>query len=252
MESRNDPVDPETIQEHVRRYYARLFARGRTVPEGVPIPTGRQLAMELGYPPSLCSRIPDYLWDLFAPCGNPLPYVEGGKNPWVLNLGCGVGIDSLALTAAHPGMHVVGADAVWQVVSQANRGVDEGQWPSTGLHWLCGDATRLPFRYQCFDAVLLNGVFNLFADKPALLKELRRVLKPRAHILIADLCNDTDLPDQFAQEADAWAWCMSGALALNELRDLLGQAGFGTIEVREKEDAEMFFRTVVTCRKSPV
>jgi SAM-dependent methyltransferase len=243
-------MDPETIRKHVQQYYTQLFARGRTVPTTVRIASGRQLAMELGYPRSLCDCIPDRLWDLFAPCGNPLPYVDVLDGQWVLNLGCGVGIDSLALAATHSGVNVVGLDVVWNAL---RRGAAEtGGWcsPIRNLHWICGDAIDLPFCAQCFDTVFLNGVFNLFADKRALIGELRRVLKPHSQILIADLCSDAPLPHHFAEEADAWAWCMSGALTMNELLNLLHQAGFDGLTVQEKEGTEGFFRIVVTGRQS--
>jgi arsenite methyltransferase len=243
-------MDPRTIKKHVQQYYTQLFARGRTVPARVPIASGRQLAMELGYPRSLCDCIPDPLWDLFAPCGNPLLYLDDLEGQWVLNLGCGVGIDSLALAATHPGIHVVGLDVVWNVLQQGCCGTGTSGRPPRRLHWVCGDATALPFCTQCFDATFLNGVFNLFVDKQVLLGELRRVLKPNAQLLIADLCSEAPLPDHFAEEADAWAWCMSGALTLDELLNLLRQTGFDAITVQEKEDAEGFFRTVVTGRQS--
>jgi SAM-dependent methyltransferase len=243
-------MDPDTIKKHVQHYYTQLFARGRTVPITVPIASGRRLAMELGYPQSLCDRIPNHLWDLFAACGNPLPYLDGLDGQWVLNLGCGVGIDTLALTVAHPDMHVVSLDVVWNVLHEGLSGTSGRSQPSRNLHWVCGDAIELPFSAQCFDAAFLNGVFNLFADKRALLGELRRVLKPRSQLLIADLCSEAPLPDHFLEEADAWAWCMSGALTLIELQDLLHQEGFDSITVQEKEGSEEFFRIVVTSRQS--
>jgi arsenite methyltransferase len=243
-------MDPRAIKKHVQHYYTQLFTRGRTVPTTVPIASGRQLAIEVGYPRSLCDGIPDRLWDLFAPCGNPLPYIDGLDGQWVLNLGCGVGIDSLALAVAHPGIHVVNLDVVWNVLCQGLAGTGGCCWPTSNLHWICGDAIDLPFCSHCFDTALLNGVFNLFADKRALLRELGRVLKPRSQVLIADLCSEAPLPDHFAEEADAWAWCMSGALTLIELQNLLHQEGFDSITVQEKEGAEGFFRTVVTCRQS--
>ena len=243
-------MDTEEIKRHVKRYYAELFARGRTVPTTLPILSGRELATELGYPSALFDLIPDQLWDLFAPCGNPLPHLSGPENQWLLNLGCGAGIDSFAMVAQHPGTHVVGLDVVWTVLHQAHRWADTGTLQSKGLFWVCGDAAALPFQSQHFDAAVLNGVFNLFPDKESLLGECRRVLKPRGQLLLADLCSHGPLPDHFAAEADAWAWCMSGALTLDELLALLNRAGFDDIMVNWQEHEDMLYRTLVTCRKA--
>src|SRR5512143_3110594 len=105
-------MDPNSIKHHIRDYYAGLFAKGRTAPAALPIRSGKPLAAELGYPMDSLGLLPDELWNLFAPCGNPLPHLQCACGQRVLNLGCGAGIDSLALTLLHPEGHAVGLDVV--------------------------------------------------------------------------------------------------------------------------------------------
>jgi SAM-dependent methyltransferase len=58
------------------------------------------------------------------------------------------------------------------------------------LRLVLGEAEDLPFRDREFDAVLSNGGFNHFNDPEAALREMARVAKPGAPVVIAD-----ELPD---------------------------------------------------------
>ena len=51
---------------------------------------------------------------------------------------------------------------------------------------MLGEAEDLPFRDREFDAVLSNGGFNHFDDPEKALREMVRVAKPGAPIVIAD------------------------------------------------------------------
>jgi len=248
--ARRNPIDLRTIKQHIRHYYSRLFASGRTAPSALPIRSGRPLAVDLGYPEDFLELIPDPLWDLFAPCGNPLASLRCVSSQRVLNLGCGVGVDSFALGVHCPGMQVVGLDVVWDVLDKAQRWSSAAGYEHADLLWVCSDGEVLPFRAQCFDAVVMNGVFNLFPDKQRLLEELRRVLRSHGQLIIADLGATAPLPDYFAGEPDAWAWCMSGALTAVQLQGLLQETAFEAITLNQEEDGEMFVRMVVTCRKA--
>ena len=58
------------------------------------------------------------------------------------------------------------------------------------LRLILGEAEDLPFRDHEFDAVLSNGGFNHFNDPEAALREMARVAKPGAPVVIAD-----EMPD---------------------------------------------------------
>jgi SAM-dependent methyltransferase len=58
------------------------------------------------------------------------------------------------------------------------------------LRLVLGEAEDLPFRDREFDAVLSNGGFNHFNDPEAALREMARVAKPGARVVVAD-----ELPD---------------------------------------------------------
>jgi SAM-dependent methyltransferase len=62
--------------------------------------------------------------------------------------------------------------------------------PGRDLRLILGEAEDMPFRDREFDAVLSNGGFNHFNDPEAALREMTRVAKPGAPVVIAD-----ELPD---------------------------------------------------------
>ena len=62
--------------------------------------------------------------------------------------------------------------------------------PGRDLRLVLGEAEDMPFRDREFDAVLSNGGFNHFNDPEAALREMARVAKPGAPVVIAD-----ELPD---------------------------------------------------------
>jgi len=57
--------------------------------------------------------------------------------------------------------------------------------PDRDLRLVLGEAEDLPFRDHEFDAVLSNGGFNHFNDPEAALREMARVAKPGAPVIIA-------------------------------------------------------------------
>ncbi|RPI99529.1 MAG: methyltransferase domain-containing protein [Deltaproteobacteria bacterium] len=256
MTGRLTTMDVLGLKRHIQNYYKALY--DGEISCQVPILSGKDLAGSLGYPLELLHFIPDTGWDEFFPCGNPLPFLSPSSGEWVLNLGCGAGIDSLALlaTCSIP-LNVVSMDIVMGILEKASRAASRClpphlSLPNRTLHWVCADGTDLPFVPHRFDWIIMNGVFNLFSDKAALLTELFRVLRPSGHLVVADLCSKTELPDYFTNEWDSWAWCMSGACTEERLSMLVKRGGFEQSRMIRENPDDLFYRVVFSCRKAKV
>ena len=84
-----------------------------------------------------------------------------------------------------------------RLVGRRHRRLDRRSSPPAGsgtpgrdLRLILGEAEALPFRDRQFDAVLSIGGFNHFNDPEAALREMARVAKPGATIVVSD-----ELPD---------------------------------------------------------
>lgn len=96
----------------------------------------------------------------------------------VLEVGCGYGRISQALLD-HAAIHLVGIDRSRSMLKECSVSLK-------GHLSLCqGDAARLPFRDQAFDAVLCNAVLMHLRNPWTALAELRRVLHPGGRLVVS-------------------------------------------------------------------
>ncbi len=106
--------------------------------------------------------------------------LEAGQR--VLDLATGVG--AMGARLQHPGLHVVGVD-----LSATQLGAARKNHPT--LPVLRGDATGLPFADATFDRVHCSWLLEHVSDPVAVLREVRRVLKPGACCQFVEVDNAT-------------------------------------------------------------
>ncbi|MGA2404367.1 MAG: methyltransferase domain-containing protein [Syntrophobacteraceae bacterium] len=236
------------MKKHIRKYYEQLY-QGK---KGAKVrgSAGRSLALELDYPAGLIDFIPEEIWEDFLPCGNVLPYINPKSGDRLLNLGCGAGVDSIVLKlSACADLTIVNLDSALPVLIKAC-GLAGRFFPDLGFEFICADGCGLPLGPGSFDWIILNGVFNLFPEKGELIAEVYRVLKLGGVVAGADLCRRVILPDYFASEPDAWAWCMSGALSQDELSAAFEAGGFTKLDLVRENIDDYFDRAVFAFRKT--
>ena len=78
------------------------------------------------------------------------------------------------------------------------------------------------------DLVISNCVLNLVdeAAKPALMREIYRVLKPGGRIAISDIIADEPIPQHLKDDATLWSGCISGAFVEDEFLRAFVDTGF--------------------------
>jgi len=224
---------PERLKHATRMIYRRLAQAHSTNLSEAPVPNGETLARTLGYDPDGLP-LPTAAWELFAGCGNPHEFVALQAKWRVLDLGCGVGIDSqiAAIRLRAPGL-ALGLDYTRELLDLARA--------YTAPHlrdrciWLAGDGEDLPLRAASIHVAFANGSFNLMPRKRRVLREIRRVLVPGGSLIVTDLVRIGDVGPVGEGFEDAWAWCVAGALAPNEYDPLLEGAGFSCWELRLTE-----------------
>lgn len=246
----------KSIKSYVRDAYEKLYTDG--VRRDLPIVQGKDLAWALGYDPHLTRLVPEALWARFFPCGHPVPWmtIEGLKEPKILNLGSGVGLDAffVALGKRLRDGAVVNVDIAYEALKQGKVFMDVAKAAhgvKAHIFWVQADADALPFSDAEFEFVVMNGVFNLFERKDLLLQEVFRVLKNHGTFLLADLIRMGPLPSEWGAAKEAWLWCVNGSLAEQELFGVLHTTGFQQVEVLRKDcEVEPLWREIIRARKS--
>ena len=163
-------------------------------------------------------------------CGNPTALAELRPGETVLDLGSGGGIDVLlSARRVGPTGFAYGLDMTDEMLALANRNAAERKVQN--VSFLKGEIEHIPLPDASVDVVISNCVINLSADKPRVLREAFRVLRPGGRFAVSDVVVQGTLPAALRTSMDAWAGCLGGALEEREYRSLLADAGFSQIEV---------------------
>ena len=163
-------------------------------------------------------------------CGNPTAVAELREGETVLDLGSGGGIDViLSAKRVGPTGIAYGLDMTDEMLALARRNAaDAGV---TNVHFLKGVIEQIPLPADSVDVVISNCVINLSPDKPAVLTEIARVLKPGGRIGISDVVAEDRLTAEQRAERGSYVGCIAGALSKGEYEAGLEAAGFEELSV---------------------
>ena len=165
-------------------------------------------------------------------CGNPVAFAEVREGDVVVDIGSGAGIDCLfAAQKVGPSGKVIGIDMTPDMIERARANARAAD--ATNVEFRQGDAERMPVADGEADWVISNCVINLSPDKPAVFREIARVLKPGGRISISDIVAE-DLPPAVRASRDAWVTCLAGAISEAEYVRGLERAGLADVRVTER------------------
>jgi len=118
-------------------------------------------------------------------------------------------------------------------------------------HFLKGEIERVPLPDASVDVVISNCVINLSTDKPAVLAEAARVLRPGGRFGVSDVVAEDHLtPEQRAQRG-SFVGCVAGALSRSEYVAGLEEAGFADVSVEfTHEVADGMHSAIVQARRA--
>ena len=163
-------------------------------------------------------------------CGNPTAVADLHEGERVLDLGSGGGIDVL-LSAARVGAtgRAFGLDMTDEMLALARRNAAEAG--ATNVEFLRGYIEAVPLPGDSIDVVISNCVINLAADKPAVFREIARVLRPGGRIGITDIVADDSLTVEERATRGSYVGCIAGALSFAEFRAGLESAGLTDVSL---------------------
>jgi arsenite methyltransferase len=168
-------------------------------------------------------------------CGNPTALATLSPGEVVLDLGSGGGIDVLlSAKRVSPGGKAYGLDMTDEMLKLAEK--NKAEAGAENVEFLKGHIS--------------NCVINLSTDKPKVISEAYRVLKPGGRFAVSDMVFLGDkgrLPDDLVRSMEAWSGCVSGALEKDEYERLLGEAGFEDVSVEVTHTYEEEFAEASGC-----
>jgi ubiquinone/menaquinone biosynthesis C-methylase UbiE len=182
-------------------------------------------------------------------CGVPTAVAELSDGETVLDLGSGAGADVLiSARRVAPTGKAIGLDMTAEMLELARRNAAEAGVQN--VEFIKGYMEELPLNDATIDVVISNCVINLSADKPKVIAEAARVLRPGGRFAVSDVIADPDMDDATRADMAAWTGCIAGALTENEFRQALGAAGLEDIEIRETHRVhEHAGAAIITARK---
>jgi SAM-dependent methyltransferase len=108
------------------------------------------------------------------------PVLDGRDEADVLDVGSGTGSLAIATLRTWPRHRVTGIDPSGGMLEVARRTADDQLDERTARHFRAevASADRLPFEDATFDVAISSFVLQLVDDRPAAIREIRRVLRP--------------------------------------------------------------------------
>jgi SAM-dependent methyltransferase len=119
------------------------------------------------------------------------------------------------------------------------------------VEFIKGYIEDIPLPEGSVDVVVSNCVLNLSGDKPKVLAEAARVLKPGGRFAVSDVIAAPDMDEGTRADMAAYTGCIAGALTEDEFRSGLAAAGFTDIEIRETHKVHEHASSAIVRARKP-
>lgn len=189
----------------------------------------KAVAEAFGYTPAELTSIPAAA-NMGLSCGNPTATAHIRRGEVVVDLGSGGGLDVfLASKMVGPQGRAIGVDMTPGMIERARANAKAGGY--TNVEFYQSTIDRIPMPDASVDCVISNCVINLAPDKPAVFREIARVLKPGGRVAVSDIALKRELPEAVAENVAAYVGCIAGAIPIDDYRTGLLVAGFEHVEI---------------------
>jgi arsenite methyltransferase len=182
-------------------------------------------------------------------CGNPTAVADLAEGETVLDLGSGGGIDVLlSARRVGPTGFVYGLDMTDEMLELARENARKAE--ATNVEFLKGLIEDVPLPDASVDIVISNCVINLSTDKPRVIREMFRVLRPGGRLGISDVVAANELSPAERAERGSYVGCIAGALSIAEYEQELRAAGFEQISIGPTHaEADQMYGAIVRATK---
>ena len=184
-------------------------------------------------------------------CGNPTALAELKPGETVLDLGSGGGIDVLlSARRVGPTGKVYGLDMTDEMLALAEE--NKRRAGAENVEFLKGEIEHIPLPDNSVDVIISNCVINLSGDKPRVLREAFRVLRPGGRFGVSDIVAEDHLTPEQRAERGAYVGCIAGALTFAEYRAGLTAAGFTDVDLTPTHAAADAMHSAIVHARKPL
>ena len=206
----SEPRDPATLARHI----------GYSADELAALPAGANLGLS---------------------CGNPTAIASLRPGESVLDLGSGGGFDVFnAALKVGPTGQVIGVDMTPVMVRKAR--VNASKIDAHNVTFRLGEIEYPPIADNTADVVISNCVINLSPDQPQVYREAFRILKRGGRLAISDMVASQPLTEEIRNDLAKYTGCMAGAPVIDDLVNMLQEAGFTHIKISPKDESKSFVK----------
>lgn len=178
-------IEKFNTKKYVDEFYKKIAQNNRVSDEEKQ----RAVAYSLGY----TDEDIELGGDLGLGCGNPIQNAKLKEGEWLLDLGCGKGVDVFKAARELNGTgKAVGIDRLPEMIEKANAIRDKRHFDNADF--VVSDIDNINLPDNTFDVVISNCVINLLEDKEKVYREIFRVLKPGGRVSISDIIQIKQLP----------------------------------------------------------
>lgn len=200
--------------------------------------TASEVAEAVGYARDELADLPDGA-NMGLSCGNPTALAGLKPGETVLDLGSGGGFDCfLAGPRVGAAGRVIGVDMTPDMLSKARHNLNAYRQKSglDNVEFRLGEIEHLPLADNSVDVVISNCVINLSPDKPAVWREIARVLRPGGRVAVSDLALLKPLPDAVRDDLEALVGCVAGAVLVTIVEQHAKDAGLTDITLTHRPE----------------
>jgi SAM-dependent methyltransferase len=251
-------LTPDDVREKVReRYAAAATAAPRSggccsgSDVSLTDARGSQVFGDRLYGAEHTDGAPDEAIAASLGCGVPTAVADLREGETVLDLGSGAGADVLiSAKRVGPTGRAIGLDMTDEMLALAR--ANARQAGATNVEWLQGHIEDIPLPDGSVDVVISNCVINLSADKPQVLREVARVLRPGGRFAVSDVIADPGMDEATRRDMQQWTGCIAGALTREEFARTLADAGLVDVDIHETHRVHAHAASAIVRATKPV
>lgn len=229
-------TNEETLKHLVREKYGRIAQQGKAENAssccGATTPSNKVYNIMMDDYSETKGYVEDA--DLGLGCGLPTAFAKIRPGDTVIDLGSGAGNDCfVARHETGPGGKVIGIDFTPAMIKKARENAEKLGY--NNVEFREGDIDDMPVNENVADVIVSNCVLNLVPDKPKVMAEIFRVLKPGGHFSISDIVLVGELPEALREDAEMYAGCVAGAIQKTDYLQAIRDAGFENVVLQKEK-----------------